>query len=174
MTWYIYRLLAGLATLLIGFGAGILIRRITQKVLRNINLNKTAVRVGLTWNLEKGISALLSFIAYALTIFIFLNQLQITSVVIYLAVLGIVILISLSLLVAIKDVLPNFWAWFLLRHQIKIGQKVAGWDKIRGVIIQSGCLETRLRTPRGDILYVLNYLLLKFMRPVTFLHSLKR
>src|SRR3989338_8003684 len=107
MTWYIYRLLAGLATLLIGFGAGILIRRITQKVLRNINLNKTAVRVGLTWNLEKGISALLSFIAYALTIFIFLNQLQITSVVIYLAVLGIVILISLSLLVAIKDVLPN-------------------------------------------------------------------
>ncbi len=160
--WYL-RIIAGPAWLLIGFGTGVLVRKIARKVLQHLNVNRAMLRLGFPWNIESGVSAILSFIIYVATIYFFLDQLQITLFVSYIGVGGLAILVALSLFVFIKDFLPNFWAWFLLRRQKKVGEKVA-WNEISGVIIHRSYLETRLRTPRGDTLYVPNSLLLEFVR----------
>ncbi|MBU0457262.1 MAG: mechanosensitive ion channel domain-containing protein [Nanoarchaeota archaeon] len=159
---YIYTIIVGVVILLVGFGLGILARKLMQKVLKEIELNKIMAKVGITHNLERGISIIISYLIYLVTIVYFLRQLGITSVVLYLVLGGILMLIILTSLVGLKDVIPNFVAWLILqkRGNIKVGKTVEV-KEISGRVEKVGYLETEIKTYGGDILYVPNTLFLK-------------
>lgn len=159
---YIYTIIAGIVILLLGFGLGILVKKIVFRVLNEIELNKIMSKVGMRYDLEKGVSLIISYVIYLFTIVIFLDQLGITSIVLYLAVGGILMLIILTFLVGLKDVIPNFVAWILLQRKDKIreGRKIEVRE-ISGTVERVGFLETEIKTEQGDILYVPNSLFLK-------------
>lgn len=159
---YFYTIIIGIAILLIGFTLGILAKKIVHRILKEIELNKILSKVGITYNLESWISSLVSFLIYLVTIVFFLNQLGITSVVLYLIVGGILMLIILTFLVGLKDIIPNFVAWILLQRKgkIKEGRRI-DVREISGTVEKVGYLETEIRTDSGDILYVPNALFLK-------------
>lgn len=159
---YFYTIAAGLGILLIGFALGILAKKLVYKILKEIELNKIMSKVGVTYNLEKWVSAIISYLIYMITIVFALNQLGITSVVLYIITGGLIMLAILTVLVGLKDVIPNFVAWILLQRK---GRVIEGHHvnvkEISGRVEKLGFLETEIRTENGDVLYVPNSLFLK-------------
>jgi small-conductance mechanosensitive channel len=159
---YLKDVIIGLVILLIGFILGILVKKIIYKVLKEFELNKIMSKVGITSNVEKGISWIVSLLVYLVAIVLFLNQLRIASVVLYLVVGAILMLIILTFVVGLKDVIPNIVAWVFIQRKgtIKEGRRVEVRE-IAGVVENVGYLETEIKTDRGDILYVPNALFMK-------------
>lgn len=159
---YVYNLTIGFIILLVGLGLGILLKKVVFKILQEIELNKVFGKVGLTYDLERWISSIVSFVIYLITLVVFLNQLGITSIVLYLIVGAILMLIVLTFIVGLKDVIPNLVAWFVIqrRGHIKEGSRVEV-KEISGIVEKVGMMETEIRTESGDILYVPNSLFVK-------------
>ena len=159
---YFKTVTVGIVILLIGFGLGILTKKLLNKILKEIGLNKVMSKVGITYNLEKWVSNIVSYVIYLVFIVIFLNQLGITSIVIYIVLGAVLMLIILTFLVGLKDVIPNFIGWLAIQKKgkIKEGHKI-NIKEIYGTIEKVGYLETEIKTDNGDILYVPNSLFLK-------------
>lgn len=159
---YFYTIIAGIVILLLGFGLGVLIKKVIFRILKEIELNHIMSKVGMRYDLEKWISSIVSYVIYLVTIVIFLDQLGIRSIVLYLVFGGILMLIILTFLVGLKDVIPNFVAWILLQRKGKVreGRKIEVRE-ISGTVERVGFLETEIKTDNGDILYVPNSLFLK-------------
>lgn len=159
---YILDIAIGIVILLAGFGLGILAKKLLLKVLEEVSLNKIMAKVGITTNLEKGVSNIISYVIYLVFIVIFLNHLGITSIVIYLVLGAVLMLIILTFLVGLKDVIPNFIGWLYIQKKgsIKEERRVEV-KEISGVVEKVGYLETEIRTDNGDTLYVPNSLFMK-------------
>ncbi|MBT6773988.1 mechanosensitive ion channel [Candidatus Woesearchaeota archaeon] len=159
---YFYTVIVGIVILLAGFGLGILVQKLLYKLLQEIGLNKIMNKVGITFNLEKWVSNIISWVIYLVFIVIFLNHLGITSIVLYLVLGAILMLIVLTFLVGLKDIIPNFIGWLYIQKDDKIvvGHKI-DVKEISGIIEKTGYLETEIKTENGDILYVPNSLFLK-------------
>ena len=159
---YFYTVIVGIVILLAGFGLGILVQKLLYKLLQEIGLNKIMNKVGITFNLEKWVSNIVSWVIYLVFIVIFLNHLGITSIVLYLILGAVLMLIILTFLVGLKDIIPNFIGWLYIQKDDKIivGHKI-DVKEISGIIEKTGYLETEIKTENGDILYVPNSLFLK-------------
>lgn len=159
---YIYTIATGIVILLVGFVVGVLVQKLLYKLFQEIELNKIMSKVGVTHNLEKIVSSIISYVIYLVFFVIFLDYLGITSIVLYLIVGAILMLLILTFLVGLKDIIPNFIAWLLLqkKNKIKEGRRIE-IKNIHGTIEKMGYLETEIKTERGDILYVPNSLFLK-------------
>ncbi len=159
---YLQKIIVSIVILLVGLGLGLLVQKLLGKILQEIELNKIMCKVGVTYNLERGVSLIVSYVIYLITIVIFLNQLGITSIVLYLVVGAVLTLVILTCLVGLKDVIPNFVAWLLLQKKgnIKVGKRV-DIKEISGRVEKIGYLETEIKTEEGDLLYVPNTLFLK-------------
>ncbi len=153
---YLHLLVVAIAILLIGFSAGLLAKKILQKVLREVEFNKIMALAGINYNLERWLSSLAAYVIYVITVILFLDYLNIRRVALYSFIGAVIILIVLSLLVTLKDVIPNLQGWQKIRRW-KTGRRVAV-QNMAGKIERIGYLQTRIKTPRGDILYVPNAL----------------
>ena len=159
---YFYSFIVGIVILLVGFAAGFLIKKLLFRVLKEIELNKAMYKVGITTDLERGVSSIVSYLIYLFTLVLFLDQLGIRSTVLYLVVGGLLMLLILTLLVGMKDLIPNFVGWlYLQKHgRIKEGHKIE-IREISGIVEHVGYLETEIKTEKGDVLYVPNSLFLQ-------------
>ena len=159
---YFTQIIEAVAILIIGFTLGIIAQKVAYRILKELTLNKIMSKVGVTYNLEKIVSNIISYVIYLFFIVIFLNHLGITSIVLYLIMGAILMLLILTFLVGLKDIIPNFVAWLLIqrRGKLKEGRRVEVRE-IVGVVEHVGFLETEIKTEGGDILYVPNSLFLK-------------
>src|SRR3989338_597601 len=151
---YISLIVEGVIILLVGFGLGILAQKLLAKILKEVELNQIMSKVGVTYNLEKWISAIVSYVIYLVSIVIFLENLNIASVVVYLLLGAVLMLLVLTLIVGLKDVIPNFVAWLVLQkdEKITVGRRVEV-KEIEGRGEKIGYLETEIKTEQGDTLY---------------------
>lgn len=158
---YVNTFLGALAILFIGFSAGLLVRKLLQKLLQEVEFNKHLLKVRIHYNLERMVSSVTAYLIYILTIMLFLKALGIHRLALYTVVGIILFLIALSLLVWLKDALPNLAGWHrLLRQQLEVG-KVASLPSVKGKVIAIGYFETKIKTARGDVLHVPNALFRK-------------
>lgn len=159
---YVLKVVVGIVILLVGFGLGILAKKIIQKLLKEIELNKTMSKIGITHDLEKWAGVIVSYIIYLFTILLFLEKLLIKSVVLWVILGALIMLFLLTFLVGVKDLLPNLIGWLVIQKQgkIKVGKHI-DVKEIYGTIERVGYLETEIKTQTGDILYVPNSLFLK-------------
>ena len=159
---YASDIIMGIIILLVGFGIGILVKRILQRVLKEVGLNKIMRRVNIGTDLERWVSSIVSYVIYLVTLVIFLDQLGLKSVVLYLVVGAVLMLIILTSLVGLKDVIPNFVAWVIIQKRGNIQEdRWIDIKEISGYVLKIGYLETEIKTDKGDILYVPNSLFLK-------------
>ncbi len=165
---YFYTILIGLVILLIGFGLGILAKKISYRLLKELGLNRVMSKAGVTYNLEKWVSSIISYVIYLLTIVAFLDRLGISSIVLFLVAGALLMLVISTLLVGLKDILPNFIGWLYLqrKEKMKEGYKIEVRE-IAGTIEKIGWLETEIRTDNNDLLYVPNSLFLKSKHRLT-------
>ncbi len=157
---YTNTVLVGIAILFFGFSAGLLVKKLGQRLLQEIRFNRYMVKVGVSYNLEGAISGGTAYLVYLLTIIFFLKTLKIHQLVLYTIVGAVLLLAGLSFLVWLKEALPNLAGWHaLLRRQAQAGQRVV-LPSAAGRIIEIGYFETKIKTERGETLYVPNALFL--------------
>jgi small conductance mechanosensitive channel len=159
---YFWKIIVSFIIVLVGFGIGLFAKKLSLKILKQIELNKILSKVGIRNDVEIIISSVLSYLIYLITIVFALQELGITSIVLYLVLGAVLMLLVLSFLVGVKDIIPNFIAWLIIqsKSKIKVGRKIEV-KEISGTVEKVGYLETEIKTGRGDILYVPNRLFIK-------------
>ncbi|MBW3000025.1 mechanosensitive ion channel family protein [Candidatus Woesearchaeota archaeon] len=157
------RILVAVIILLLGFIIGKVAGKIVKKILHELEMNviiKKATRID--FNLEKVIATFVSYFIYFITIIMVLNQLNITTTVLQMLSAAVIILVIISVLLAIKDFVPNVFAGFYIYRNkfIKKGEtiKVKGME---GEVIDITIIETKIETRDGDIVHIPNSALTK-------------
>ncbi|MCP3682911.1 MAG: mechanosensitive ion channel [bacterium] len=149
--------------LLIGFIAGRLLGKFVHKLLHEIELNK-AIRLstGIKLSLEEIISTFVSYFTYFVSFVLALDQLGVDTLVFNIIAAGVIVVIVLSALLAVKDFIPNVVAGFFIKQKglIKKGDKIKFGD-LEGKIVQIELIETRLETKKKDMIFVPNSAILK-------------
>ncbi|HIH11840.1 TPA: mechanosensitive ion channel [Candidatus Woesearchaeota archaeon] len=160
---YFWIFVGGVVILLIGFTVGILLRKLGERLLHEIGLNAILIKIGINSNAEKVIPSIFAYATYILTIIFVLDIVGIKPTVPFYIIVGAILaLFILTIMVSVKDILPNFIGWIFIQKKgkIKIGQTI-DVREITGVVENIGYLETEIRTDKGDLLYIPNSLFLK-------------
>jgi len=155
-------LLVGLVIFLIGITIGKLLEKMTLAILKQIELNKQLRKAGVRLQVEESIAYLLKYAAYIITILVVLNTLHLSALVANIVAAALLIVAFLSILLSIKDFIPNFIAGMAVYRKgiIHHGDKIT-YRTIEGVVSHAGLLEVKVLTPKGDELYIPTSVLIK-------------
>lgn len=160
---FYYDILIAVIILLIGFILGKLLSKIVQKLMNSLEVDKitrkaTRVNIGL----ERAVGAFTKYFIYFIAIIMALNQLNITTTILQMFSAAILIIVIISIILAIKDFVPNTFAGFYLYRNkfIKEGEviRVKG---IEGTVKHINLVETKIETKEGDMVYIPNSALTK-------------
>jgi len=149
--------------LLLGFIIGRIIGKLTQKVLLEIELNRLIKKAtGMKIALEEITAKFITYFIYFIFIIWALNELGLTTTILTMISGAALIVIILSILLAIKDFIPNAFAGFVIhrRRKIKPGDKIKT-DGLQGKITRISLVETEIKTRKGDTIYIPNSILTK-------------
>ena len=156
------RFVVAVVILLIGLIIGKLVGRLVFKFFKEIELDKIIKKAGFKFSLGLSLSHFITYFIYFVSVVWALNELGLTTTVLNMISAAALILIIISILLAIKDFLPNLIAGFFIyqRDLIKEGDRVRV-DKIQGKVSKISLIETEITTKSGDLLYVPNSILVK-------------
>jgi len=157
------KLVVAIIIVLIGFVVGRILGKIVKRLLHSIEFNKIIKSAtGIKLSLEEGISVFVTYFIYFLFIIMALNQLGLTTVVLHMISGAILIIIIISVLLSIKDFMPNMFSGLFIhrRRFINVGD-VIRVENTEGKIVHINLVETKIETDKGDIIYLPNSLLTK-------------
>jgi len=159
---FLGKLVVAVVILLVGFIIGRVSERVIQKLLHELEVDRLMKRTGIKFSLETVLSSLIAYLIYFIAVIMALNQLGLTTIILYIILGGIIVLIIVSTILAIKDYIPNMIAGFLIfrKDMFKEGQRV----KIRsteGRVKRIGLVETEILTKKGDKIFIPNSLMIK-------------
>lgn len=156
-------ILAAIIILLVGFILAKLFGKVIQRVLHEIevdNILKKATRIDVKF--ESWAGTFVTYFMYFITIIMALNQLNITTTVLQMLSGAVIIIFIISVVLAIKDFVPNTFAGFYIYRNkfIEEGEtiRVKG---IEGKVIHINLVETKIETKDGDVVYIPNSVLTK-------------
>ena len=157
------KLVVAVIIVLIGLVLGKILGKFIQKALHEIELNRIIKKAaGIKVSAEEVISAFITYFIYFIFIVMALNQLGITTVVLHMISGAILIIIIISIMLSIKDFMPNMFAGFFIHQKrfIKEGD-IIRVDNTEGKVVHINLVETKIETKQGDIIYIPNSLLTK-------------
>ena len=155
-------IITAVVILLIGFILGKLAGKLIQKVLHEAELDNILKKAGAKVSFESALSQLAEYFIYFVAVIFALNQLGITTVVLYIIALAAMVILVISAFLGLKDFIPNFIAGiFIYRKEIiRQGDKVS-IDSVSGKVDNLSLLDTRIKTAKGDIIYIPNSIVIK-------------
>lgn len=155
-------IIAAVIILLIGFIIAKLAGRMIQKVLHEAELDNLLKKAGAKISFESVLSHLAEYFIYLITVIFALNQIGITTVVLYIIALAAVVVLVVSAFLGLKDFIPNFIAGLVIyrKELIKEGAKVS-INGVSGKVVKLSLLDTKIKTGKGDIIYLPNSIVVK-------------
>lgn len=156
------KFLVAILVMLVGFILGKLAGKIIQKILSEMKLNDLLKKIRIYVNAEQMLSSFVTYFIFFVSIILALNQMGVTSAILNIISLGIIALIVISIILAIKDFFPNFFAGMHIfgKKLLSVGD-VIRYKQIEGEIIEITLLETIVITRSKDIIYIPNVNFLK-------------
>jgi len=157
------KLVVAVIIVLIGLISGKLLGKLVHKALHEVELNKIIKKAaGIKVSAEEIISTFITYFIYFIFIVMALNQFGITTVVLHMISGAILTIIIISILLSIKDFMPNMFAGFFIQQKgfIKEGDTI-NVDNTEGKVVHINLIETKIETKKGDIIYIPNSLLTK-------------
>ncbi|MBN1792635.1 mechanosensitive ion channel family protein [Candidatus Woesearchaeota archaeon] len=156
------RIMLALFILLAGFIVGRLLGLLVRRILVDVKFDRHLKYLGVRVPVERFLGSSISFLIYLATIFLTLNTLALTSTILTLVAFGIVFVVIVSFLLAIKDFFPNLFAG----ARIKMSDLFQEGDEIkilevRGKVVVIGFLETKLITALKEEVIIPNVLFVK-------------
>jgi small conductance mechanosensitive channel len=153
-----------LATIIVFLGliVGKIVAKLVQKVLAELELDRGLLKSGIGIRVESLLSSFLQYIIYILFGVWALETMGLGSVVLNIIAGGIVVIIIVSLLLGIKDFVPNAMAgvFIHMRGYLKKGDWVKV-DTTEGHVLDVDIAETKIETKGGDVLFVPNAVFLR-------------
>ena len=148
--------------LLIGFIIAKLVGRLAQRVLHEAEFDALLKKAGARVSFELALSQIAEYFVYFITIIFALNQLGITTFVLYILAFAAVAVLIVSVFLGMKDFVPNFIAgWYIYRKGlVKEGKYV----KINGVsrkVVKLSLIDTRIKARNGDLIYMPNSVIIR-------------
>ncbi|MBR9677462.1 mechanosensitive ion channel [Candidatus Woesearchaeota archaeon] len=150
-------------TVLIGFIIGRFAGKLSYHLFRELEIDTVLSKATKRkFKLQKRLSAFIEFFVYFLTIITVLNQLGVTTVVLYFVAVTILLVIVVALIMGFKDLLPNAFAGYTLYRQkfFVEGDRIRV-NEVEGKVISVSLLETKIETKKGDTILVPNSTLVK-------------
>ena len=160
---FVSKLLIALIILFIGFVIGRLLGRLINRVLHEFELNKVLKKTTTSGlKLEELISKLVTYLVYFIAIILALETLNLAPVILYIISAAILIIIILSVLLSIKDFVPNLIAGLVIqkKRSLKLGDHIKVKD-LEGEIIKINLVEISIRNKHDDMIYIPSSVLLK-------------
>lgn len=157
------KLILSVIILLFGFIIGRVVGKLVLRVTHEFGLDKYLKSfTGIKFSLEHIISSFASFFIYFIAIVLALSQLGVETVIFNIIALGVIALITLSIVLAIKDSVPNITAGFFMfqKRLFKKGDKIQ-FKGITGIITETNFMEVKIQTQKGDIIFIPNSLFIK-------------
>ncbi len=156
------KLLLALLILLGGFILGRLLGRLTEFLLREVEVDRWLERWGFKMPLERTIATILSYAVYVLAIVFTLETVGITNAVLYVVIGGAITLIVFTTILGVRDIVSNFLAGLLIYRKglFREGQRITV-QNVDGVVKRISIVETELVTKKGDRVHIPNALLLR-------------
>ncbi len=157
----VYVILTAVVILLVGFILGTIARKVVNKILREIEADRTTKKIGLPFSVESGVGLVVGYVIYGITLVIFFNRLGLTPYILYLLATVVLLLVGLTAILWLRDVIPNSLAGVFVqkRYQLRPGKHLR-IDNLQGTVKNVRLAEIELQTKSGDILHV-PWLLLK-------------
>lgn len=157
------RAIAAVIVLLISFLVARFLGNLTSRILSELNTNKIlkesfGVRAPIDQILGKGVYYLVLLIG----VIIALNQLGLSTIILYIILIIISIIIVSFIILALKDFVPNVFAsiWIHQKKIIEIGDNIEFKD-VSGKVVEISMTETRIETKDKETVLLPNSLLLK-------------
>ena len=144
--------------LILGLIVGKMLGKISKKILHKFKLNKIIyTSTGIRSSLEEFIALFIEIFIYFIAITMALEQLNVANTVLNIVSGAIILFIFISMLLALKDILPNIFAgiYVLNKLQLKPGM-LLGLDGIKGKVKEVTILETKLETKSKEMVYIPN------------------
>ncbi|MFH1848869.1 MAG: mechanosensitive ion channel domain-containing protein [archaeon] len=157
------RIMVAIVIILIGFIIARLLGKTVQRILHELEVNAVVKRaVGIRISLEEIIGSFVRYFAYFMTLVMALDQLGLKTYVLNIISAAIIIIIVISVLLSIKDLIPNVISGLILHRKgfIKEGDRIR-LDDVEGKIVHINLVETKIRTKEKDIISLPNSMLTK-------------
>lgn len=160
---FVSDLVLSVIIILIGFILAKIIGKSAQKILSELELDTWLKRLfDFKISVEEVIGQFITYIGYFISIVLALNQLKVTTEVLYIISTLVVAMLVLSVLIGIKDYVPNAFAGFLLwsrkfiqpNDHIRVGN-------IEGVVESQTLTETIIKTSSNDRISIPNAKIIK-------------
>jgi small-conductance mechanosensitive channel len=148
--------------LLVGFLAGRIIGNLVMQLLHEIGLDVLTKRTGIGVSFEKLLGIIITYGIYFLALVMALNVLGLDSFVLNVLAYAIIATLLVSVLLSVKDFLPNIFAGFFIHRKgmIREGDKVHV-DGMAAKVVKTDVMEVKLQTDKGDTIFVPNSLFVK-------------
>ena len=161
-TKFFTNIVVAVIILLVGFIIARIASKLIQKILHEIELNKIIKKAGLKLALEEIIHNFIKYFIYFITVIWALSELGLTTTVLNFLSLAVLVLIVISILLAIKDFIPNAFAGFMIYQKsiLQKGNKIS-IDGIKGEVEKITLIETEIKTKTGDIIHIPNSFITK-------------
>jgi small-conductance mechanosensitive channel len=149
--------------LLAGVILGRLVGRFIHKMLEEIEINRLLKRTtGIRFAMDEILANLVTFVIYFVSIVVALDQIGLASPLLRVISIAIIVMVIVSILLGVRDFFPNILAGIFIAQRRFLNKgdlvRVGG---IEGEIIEVNIVETRIKTKKGDIIYIPNSILTK-------------
>ncbi|MBW2996359.1 mechanosensitive ion channel [Candidatus Woesearchaeota archaeon] len=151
------KIIVAIIILLIGFVIARIVGKLLQRFFHEIELNKILEKAGVKIKLETVLSNIATYFIYFVTIIWALNSMGLTTTILNMVSAAFLVLIIISIILAIKDFVPNLISGLLIHRKniIKVNDKVK-IDNVKGTVKKISLIETEVKTSSGDTIYVPN------------------
>lgn len=148
--------------LLVGFIIGKLLGKLVQRLLHEAEVDNILKKAGVRISLEVVIGTFTSYFIYFVTVIMALNQIGLTTSILQIISAGVIILIILFTILALKDFIPNMIAGLIIYQKeiVKIGDRIK-IHNLEGKVSKISLIETEIITTRKDMIHIPNSNLLK-------------
>jgi len=157
---YLNKIIVFLLIIFTGIIIGKILGRIVRKFLKELDFD---VFIKKSFNFKHAtnkISSLISWIIYVAALLVALNNVGLTTTVFNVLFSVVIITVAISLLIGLKDLIPNFIAGLSLKKDDKLKEGFfIEVDGSKGKIISLGFVETILKNSKGEEIILPNYFL---------------
>lgn len=159
---YLARIVIAVIIILIGFMIGKIVRKVIQRFLHEAELDKLMKKLDFKGSVEEFLSRTLEYLVYFIAVIIAIDKLGLTITILYIISGAVLLFLIVAFFLGIKDFLPNLIAGIVLmkNNKVKKGQKIKV-GSVEGKVINIDFIETKIKTKKGDIIYLPNSLLYK-------------
>ncbi|MBN2459533.1 mechanosensitive ion channel [Candidatus Woesearchaeota archaeon] len=143
--------------LLLGLIIGKLSGNLVRRALNEVQLDKSLrSAVKIKFSVEKAIGSLVSYMIYFVAVILSLNKLGLTAAIITILAFIIVLIITISFLLTVRDFFPNLLGGMRIKNGMFSEGDEIQIREVKGKVISSGFLETRIMTPYKEEVIIPN------------------